>query len=89
MMLATLIQARASSSVTSTYSNSPRPRPPCSAPIMMPKNPILPIWATSSSGISPCTGIELVGQWEDLVHGELPGQVADDETVVGGVSRRE
>ena len=33
--------------------------------------------------------IELVGEREDLVHGELPGQVADHETVVGGVGGRE
>ena len=37
MMLATLIQARASSSAIIVYSKTPQPRPPCSASIMIPK----------------------------------------------------
>src|SRR5262249_35571848 len=37
MMLATLIQARASSSAMRAYSKTPRPRPPCSRSMRMPK----------------------------------------------------
>src|SRR5690242_11776953 len=54
--LATLIQARASSSATMQYSNTPRPSPPYSVGTRMPNSPMSAIADSSESGISPCTG---------------------------------
>src|SRR5579862_5460202 len=56
MMLATLIQPRASSSATRQYSNAPSPRPPYSSGIRMAKKPSSPICSISSRGMSPLTG---------------------------------
>ena len=56
MMLATLIQPRASSSATRQYSNAPSPAPPYSSGIVMPKNPSSPIWSISDCGIDPFFG---------------------------------
>jgi hypothetical protein len=56
MMLALLIQARASSSVTRQYSKTPRPSPPYCSDVRIPKKPSSPIFFRISAGISPCTG---------------------------------
>src|SRR3546814_1287467 len=56
MMLLTLIQARASSSVTRQYSRHPRPRPPYSLGIVIPKKPISASLARRDSGISRRSG---------------------------------
>ena len=56
MMEATLIQPRASSSATRQYSNAPRPSPPSSSGMRMPKKPSSPILSISSRGMSPLTG---------------------------------
>ena len=52
MMLATLIQATASSSATIAYSNTPSPSPPYSVGIISPKKPSRPMASMSSRGIS-------------------------------------
>ena len=51
MMLATLIQPRASSSATRQYSNAPSPAPPYSSGITMPKKPSSPILSINDCGI--------------------------------------
>ncbi len=56
MMLATLSQARESSSEIRAYSNTPRPRPPSVTGMSSPKYPSSAIRASRLAGISPCCG---------------------------------
>jgi len=60
MIEATLIQARASSSVIRQYSNTPNPSPPYCSGMTMPKYPISASWSRRLMGISPCSGSSLL-----------------------------
>ena len=55
-MLATLIHARASSSLTRQYSKTPSPRPPSPAGMVIPNQPSSPSRSSSRCGISPFCG---------------------------------
>ena len=89
MMLATLIHARASSSVTSTYSNSAQTEAAVLLGDHDAEEPHLAHLRHELVGHLALHRVELVGERQHLLHGELPGQVADRETVLGGVRGRE
>jgi hypothetical protein len=78
MMLAVLIHARASSSVTRQYSNTPRPSPPISSGLL-----------ADVRGDLALHRVELVGDGQDALHRELARRLLDRVALVGAIRGRD